>query len=75
MTGNQIPEETASKWDKMSLVESSKATLLQIPKAYFSTWKYDEEIVEAARGDQQLAEEVQQLKASIKSNDEEKKKH
>lgn len=74
MAGHQIPEEIIAKWDRMSLAESAKAIPLANAQSFFHYLKHGEAIVEAARGDQKLAEEVKQLKASIKTKDEERRK-
>lgn len=72
MVGNQIPDDALAKWDKMSLVESAKAIPLANAQSFFLNLKHGEEIVKAARGDQRLAEEVKQLKTTIKTKDEER---
>lgn len=62
MINNQIPEKTIAEWDKMTLTDAAKAIPLANAQSFFHYLKHGEEIVEAARGDQRLAQEIQQLK-------------
>lgn len=74
MIGNQIPEKTIAECDKMNLTDAAKAIPLANAQSFFHYLKHGEEIVEAARGDQRMAQELQQLKVLIKTKDDEKKK-
>lgn len=74
MIGNKIPEKTLAKWDGMSLVDATKTIPLANGQSFFHYLKHGEEIVEAARGDRKLIDEVKNLKALIKNRDDEEKK-
>lgn len=73
MLKNQISEETLAQWDKVKMLEAAPMVTLAKAQSLFFYFKYGEHIIEAARGDQRLVEEVRQLKATLRSRDEEQK--
>lgn len=66
MAANQIPEETVAWWDGMNLAAAAKATILANAESFFHYLKHGERIVEAARGDQKLAEKKKFVDANKK---------
>ena len=74
MLRNQVPEETLSQWDRVSMVEAAPVVTLANAQSLFFYLKYGEQIIETVRGDQRLVEEVRQLKATLKSREEEQRR-
>ena len=74
MLKNQVPDETLAQWDKVKMVEAAPAVTLANAQSLYFYLKFGEQIIEAARGDQRLIEEVRQLKMTLRSREEERKK-
>ena len=69
MLRNQVSEDTLSQWDRVSMVEAAPVATLANAQSLFFYLKYGELIIETARGAQRLVEEVRQLKATLRSRD------
>lgn len=69
-----VPPDTLAKWDKVKLPEASPIMSISTIQSLFFNLKFNNEIVEAARGDFRAREEVSKLRDEVKSLREDKRK-
>ncbi|KAL8120331.1 hypothetical protein AgCh_017487 [Apium graveolens] len=74
MIKNQVTEETIVQWDKLKVGEAAPLITLANAQSLFLQLKHGERITEATHVDQKLVEEVKELKASLKTRDDERRR-
>lgn len=67
-----MPEETVAQWDRVKMIEAILDVTMTNAQSPFFYLKYGEQIIEAARGDQRLADEVNRLKAALRTCEDER---
>ena len=74
MIDSQVPESEIREWDKLKLVEAVREKSIANAKSLFLDLKINEQIIDTARIDQGLKNELKQVKANLKAVSQEKDK-